>query len=267
MSTSTDGLLEIPAPQFHAYFDRKPFYVGHKLAAHALFSLPELAGLAVRLPPTQVACDGGPARRPSLQACAQAILDVERSPCWVLLWDVQADARYGALLDDILAQVRPHAEALRPGTHRPQGFIFISSRAIETPFFADPARGFLLQIRGSEIAFCGGTGAIAAGRRPPADDRALAGAWRLPLPAGSGVHFPMHAPRWVRSDGDVSISLGVTFHGREASRRARPDLGAEPPRQPGLEPPAARRPRLLDAAAHLGARAFAQLRRRVHRPA
>jgi hypothetical protein len=270
MSSTTDGLLAIPAPQFRAYFDRKPFYLGHKLAGHPLFRLPELAALSTRLPPAVVEHDEGPAgtpthperiRRPA-RPCAATILDVERQPCWVLLRDVQWDARYGRLLEDIFAELWPHADVLRPGACR-QGNIFISSRPALTPFHLDPEHDFLLQIRGSKTLHMWDP--RDRGVPQPHDDRYLAWAWRLPLPAGSGVHVPLHAPHWVRTEGDVSISFSVTFRSHAYGRRELPHRASVHPRRPLLTPATSGRSRFWDTAAQLGMRAFANVRRRVHR--
>jgi hypothetical protein len=278
--------LQIPEQPFRLYFDRKPFYIRHNLGEHPLFALDQLAALSRRLPPEVVECNEGHSGaygRPELtrQAslpCDQAILNVQQRPCWVLLRQVQRDPVYGPLMDELLAEIRPHSEPLRPGMCRPEGFIFVSSRQAVTPYHFDPEHNFLLQIRGRktvhmwdpEDRFVLPEPAIDAfycdaadNRNQPYDDRFLTTAWVLPLPAGQGVHFPLHAPHWVRTDSDVSISFSVTFRSRESNRRELLHLANGRLRKLGLRPPGVGRWALWDAGAHLGIRVAEKLRRRL----
>jgi hypothetical protein len=278
--------FDIDPTRFAAYFDRKPFYLQHQLGDHPLFSLRELAALSQRLPPEVVEWNEGHAGaygrpdaiRPPALGCAETILGIEQRPGWVLLRLVEKDPIYKALLDELLDEIRPLSEPVRPGMWRREGFLFISHRAAVTPFHFDPEHNFLLQLRGSKTVYMWDPedrlvlpraaiesyyASLADNRNQPYDDRFLATAWTLPLGAGQGLHFPLHAPHWVRTESDVSISFSITFRS-ELSRRLSLVHGTNGHlRRLGIEPPPFGASRLWDTAAAVGFRAYEGVKRRL----
>ncbi|HEY0709757.1 MAG TPA: cupin-like domain-containing protein, partial [Polyangia bacterium] len=152
--------LELDAQLFDAYFDRKPFYVSHRLMDHPLFSLKELAALSTRLPAPLVEADDGqtsekaidPTRKAS-RSPAETILQAAERPAAVTLRQVQNDPRYQQLLDEILDEMKPLTEKIRPGMCRREGFIFVSSCQKVTPYHFDPEHNFLLQVRGHKTVY------------------------------------------------------------------------------------------------------------------
>src|SRR6185295_4873736 len=90
---------------------------------------------------------------------------------------------------------------------------------------------------------------VRSNRDQPYRDDFMASAWVLPLAAGQGVHFPLHAPHWVRTESDVSISLSITFRTRRSKFSAGVHTANGHVRRFGFEPPAPGVSRLWDALA------------------
>jgi len=161
-----------------------------------------------------------------------------------------------------------------------QGFLFVSSRAQVTPFHFDPEYNFLLQARGRKTIcmwdpsnrfvlpasaldnYYAGIGGDPRylNRNHQYRDEFMASAWQLPVEAGQGVHFPLHAPHVVRTESDVSISLSVTFRTRRSQFYSMVHGANGHVRGLGIEPPAPGTSRLWDMAANV---AFRGLRKSV----
>ena len=102
--------LVIDQPAFSANFQRRPFYIQHRLGDHPLFQFPSLAELSGRLPKPMVEWNAGHAGaygkqdeiRPAELPCAQTIPTVGERPAWVLLRHVESDPLYKDLLDGLL---------------------------------------------------------------------------------------------------------------------------------------------------------------------
>ena len=270
---------------FAANFDQRPFYVAHTLAGHPLLQLPALAALADRLPAKLLewhSNESGAFTKPGLKqpaalSCAETILAIGERAAWVLLLQIEHDPLYRKLLDELLDEIAPLSEPVRPGMFQRQGFLFVSSRAAVTPYHFDPEHNFLLQIRGRKTvcmwdprnrfalpaaaidryyAGLDAGGEAAYGNRNLLwRDEFMASAWQLPLEPGQGLHFPLHAPHTVRTESDVSISLSVTFRSRRARFRAMVHGANGRLRALGIEPPPPGRSLLWDATANFGYRA------------
>lgn len=230
---AADGrLLEIDAGLFRACFDRRPFYIGHRLVGHPLFALPRLIELACALPAEDVEYNAGDvplSLKPELTprnglSPEETLRRIEECRSWMVLKSVEKDPEYAALLRACLEEVCVHSEPLRPGMRDPQGFIFVSSPGSVTPYHMDPEHNFLLQIRGTKAIslFDGRDRSIlseaelerfhAGGHRnleyrPEYEAKA----WHGRLVPGLGLHFPATAPHHVRNGDDVSVSFSITF--------------------------------------------------------
>jgi hypothetical protein len=272
------SLLSIDEATFKAGFNREPFFVRHELAGHPLFELASLAALSTRLPAPMVEWNAGHAGaygkpdaiKPSRRPCAETILGVATEPAWVLLRNVQEDPQYARLLDELLDEIEPYSEPLLPGMCQRQGFLFISSEAAVTPYHFDPEYNFLMQVRGHKTVHMWNPAnrsvltAVAIddhyafdrdNRDQPYRDNFLESAWILPLGPGQGLHFPLHAPHWVRTESEVSVSFSITFRTRESKfREAVHAANGELRRAFGFEPPAPGKSALWDAFAHVGFR-------------
>ncbi|HEU0175070.1 MAG TPA: transcription factor [Blastocatellia bacterium] len=233
-------LLEIDGEAFRAGFNRAPFLVKHHLADHPLFSLRRLIELANRLPEEKVKYNGadisvatglyeGPRTGLSIRETIQRI---EECRSWMVINNVELDPEYRQLLDRCLDEVQLFSEPIDPGMFRREGFIFISSPGSITPFHADPEYNFLLQIRGKkQISIWDGgdrsilsEGALEKYFSDFETQIAFNEEYRqkasiFELTPGTGLHFPVVAPHWVRNGDEVSVSFSITFRTLASERR------------------------------------------------
>jgi hypothetical protein len=278
--------LTFDAPIFAANFDRRPFYLAHRLADHRLMELPEIAALSERLPQNLVEWNvRGPrvyGRRepggPPTKSCAEAIRRVGEVPAWVLLREIEHDPDYRDLLDELLDEVKPLSEPYRAGMCQREAFLFVSSSEAVTPFHFDPEHNFLLQVRGHKTvhmwdptnrwvlpaaaldAHYAARPGSAGNRDQPYRADFLASAWVLPLRAGQGLHFPLHAPHMVKTESEVSISLSITFRSRRSKFRAAVHAANGHVRMVGLNPPEPGVSHLWDVTANVGYRSYRTIR-------
>lgn len=245
--------LEIDAARFARDYDRRPFKIGHRLVGHPLLALPRLVELAQGLAGSVLyfradhainqVDESAPLQkhtfvnrdlaRPPL-GVAETVERIESCNAWLQLRDVGKDPAYAALLHELIAEFRPHAEPLSPGMTGARADIFVSSPNAITPFHLDEEHNFLLQVRGSKVL------SVADGSRPevlseqhlsdffrdrgelaPYSEQLEKLSERVELGPGEGVHIPPCHPHWVKNGQEVSISLGVLWHSDvTASRRA-----------------------------------------------
>ena len=259
-----EPLLAIDAAQFATHFGREPFTIGHRLAQHPLFEVERILELAQRLPepcieynagelPVAIEHDRTPMNGLSPEETIRRIAECKS---WIVLKYVEQDPEYGALLEECLAEVRPHSEPLAPGMCGAQAFVFLTSPGSVTPYHIDPEHNFLLQIRGAktihmydgldrsllseehlESFYCD------RGRNLPFESWYDEKAWVFDLPAGQGLHFPVTYPHWVQNSDDVSISFSITFRTPDLDRRRALYQMNDGLRRRGLSPsPVGKRP-------------------------
>jgi hypothetical protein len=275
--------LDIDAGQFRAGFNRRPFMIGHHLAGHPLFELPRLLELATRLPESCVAYNAGDIAvaeglyrgpRNGLSA-EETIRRIEDCRSWMVLKHVEADARYNALLDSCLDEVRRHSEPLAPGMRKREGFIFISSPGSVTPYHLDPEYNFLLQVRGSKAVHIWNPGDPVVLTDEELEDFFTSEEQKnltfkgeheqrasvFELTPGRGLHFPVTAPHWVRNGDGVSVSFSITFQTPASERRAVVYRVNAALRRRGLKPTPAGRSAILDAVKYNAWRAARRMKR------
>jgi hypothetical protein len=234
-------LLDIDGETIRAGFNRAPFLIRHRLASHPLFSLQRLIELANRLPEEKVKYNGadisvatglyeGPRTGLSIQ---ETIRQIEECRSWMVIKNVELDPEYRQLLDRCMDEVQLFSEPIDPGMFRREGFIFISSPGSITPFHMDPEHNFLLQIRGKKQISVWDSkdrsvlSEITLEKYFSDVDRQIAfkeeyqqKASIFELTPGTGLHFPVVAPHWVRNGDEVSVSFSITFR-TPASERQR----------------------------------------------
>jgi hypothetical protein len=235
----TPTLIDV-APSAIALFDRKPFLVRHRLDHHPLFELPRLLQLAQLLPKENIEYNAGdlplslgdhptPGNGLSVDETLRRIRDCRS---WMALKNVEQDPEYATLLEQCLAEIFRYAGGRIAGMRQQEGFIFVSSPGAVTPYHMDPEHNFLLQIRGSKTVaifdpadrellphetlerFHSGFR-----RKLVLDDGHRDRAREFRLEPGSGLHFPVTAPHWVRNGDAVSVSFSITFRSRACDRR------------------------------------------------
>jgi hypothetical protein len=239
---ATSALLEIDAERFRENFDRRPFLIGHRLAAHPLFSLPRLVELARELPADCVEYNAGnlgvnqdPALTPKTGlSVEETIRRIEECGSWMVLKYVERVPAYRDLLEACLAEFRVHTEPISPGMDRHEGFIFIGSPGAVTPFHMDPEFNFLLHVHGPKTmrVFPREDRSLLAEeqieefytagkpRNLPYQEEFASKAVAFELAPGMGVHVPVNAPHWVQVGASYAVSFSVTFRTHQSDRRA-----------------------------------------------
>ena len=239
-SRSPGGHLALHPLEFEKKFAREPFLIQHSLCGHPLFEVERILDLLHRLPEQCVEYNAGklpismdPALTPrNGMSPEETIRRIEECESWIVLKYVEHDPDYRRLLDECLAELRPYTEPITPGMTQAQAFVFITSPGSVTPYHIDPELNFLLQIQGSKQVhlFDGRDREILThedlenfycdrGRnlqlQPQHEDKA----WVFDLASGSGLHFPVTYPHYVRNGDAVSISFSITFRTPDLDRR------------------------------------------------
>lgn len=257
--------LQIDGDEFARSYGERPMAVGHGLVDHPLLTLDALAELADRMPADSVernpanlplVLPGGGNPRGGVDSAGDRIRALAGANDWIVLWNVEQDRAYKALLDEVLDEADRLLAGRDGGICRREGFVFLSSANSLTPVHFDPEHNFLLQVRGTKEMNVGRFATTAAAQRElerfyRGGHRNLEGVPGEPdvfrLEPGTGVYVPTHAPHWVRNGDDVSISFSVTFHTPVVLRHGRVHtlnaglrrLGLSP-RPPGRSVPADR---------------------------
>jgi len=276
------NLVRADPRAFAAYFDRKPFYVDHALAAHPAFALERLMGLARALPEQFVEWNAGEIEVGRAEASPRNGLSAEETvrriaecKSWLVLKRVEQSPDYRALLHACLESFGP----LAPAMHDEQAFIFVSSPGAVTPFHMDPEHNFLLQIHGTKTVhmwapddrYVVGEDAVEelfaafSQRNLPYRPEFLQTAHVLPLAAGQGVHFPVAVPHWIQNGPEVSVSFSITFRSQQSARRSRAYRANAKLRSLGLNPPPVGRSAVADLARSLAVQALDAARARLKR--
>ncbi len=240
LSSEPGTLLEFDPVQFAECFDRKPFFISHRLCEHPLFDLERLLKLAQTLPEKHIEYNAGtlPVNQDQKLtprnglSVAETVRRIRECKSWMVLKWVEYDPAYRALLEQCLSEVRQHSDAIRPGMCQPQAFIFLTSPGSVTPYHIDPEHNFLLQVRGSKIVrlFNGNDPTIlsheelekfygARQRNFALREENRDRCWTYDLQPGLGLHFPVTFPHWVQNGDDVSVSFSITFRTPDLDRR------------------------------------------------
>jgi hypothetical protein len=225
---------------FRKYFDHLAFEFRHRLAEHPLFETERLLQLAKRMAtnPADVYYDSGKVaigqRWDQVPVCDvpidQLLERLETANAWIVLRKAENFPEYAALLDECIAEiVTLTGRNLRDVMKLQNAIIFINSPNRVSSYHIDRECNFLLQIRGTktisvfdrrdrnvlpeeEIERFWAVDNNAALFKPLFQDRAMV----LELTPGSAIHIPVNSPHWVQNGPEVSVSLSVNFHYRDA---------------------------------------------------
>jgi cupin superfamily protein len=277
--------LQIDGKLLRECFPNRHFRIAHRLTDHPLFTIERLLRLAKSLPPHFVEYYSGKAavsQDPSTTpvtglSLEETIRNIDVTDSWVALKYVELDPDYRALLLECVEEVRQHSEAILPGTHQLEAYIFISSPGSVTPFHFDPEHNFLLQIRGSKLVHAWTSDRagineldlehyyLGGHRNIPLRDEIVSQEETFPLAAGQGLHIPVHSPHWVKNGDEVSISFSVTFRSALLARDASIRWLNGRLRRFGLSPRPPGRALMVDAAKVWMSRAARTAIRRLRR--
>ena len=225
---------------FAASFDRKPFAFEHRLADLSLFAPQRLLQLARQMAkdPSDVYYDAGDVRVdqrwdqvPACDLPIDVLLNrIETAGAWVILRHAEKDPEYAALLDACMDEIEALSGFdLRRISKLRNAIIFINSPNRISSYHIDRECNCLLQIRGtktvhvfdrddrdvlseSEVERFWTVDNNAAVYKPHLQDRAHV----FELGPGRAVHIPVNAPHWVRNGPEVSVSLSINFHYKDA---------------------------------------------------
>ena len=216
---------------FAANYPEGPHRIEHALDQHPLLEIGALAALAEQLAQSSVeynrgdvpiGVDGKPGT--TGLSIGETIRRVHEANSWAVLKNIEQVPAYGALLLDLLGELRPEIEARTWPMLTPQGFIFISSPNAVTPYHFDPEHNILLQITGSKVMtqFPAGDARFAPDevhenyhlggpRELKWDDAFLSMGREIALEPGQALYVPVMAPHFVRNGPASSISLSITW--------------------------------------------------------
>jgi hypothetical protein len=224
-----------------ALYPEAPGIVPHGLVGHPLFELEALIALAARMRPIDVeqnigdlpiGIDPDKVAHNGLSV-ADTIRGIEENGSWMVLKFVEQDPLYRALLEEVLAEIRPLVAAKTGAMIKLEGFIFLSSPNAMTPFHFDPEHNILMQLRGSKTmtVFPAGDGEIAdarlheafhmgAHRNLPFRDEFATKGTPFEIGPGQAIYVPVKAPHFVRNGPGTSISFSVTWRSEWSYREA-----------------------------------------------
>ena len=229
---------------FAAAYPETPHKLAHSLKDHPLLELGALAELGERLPDRSVehnrgdlpiGVDGKP--EATGLAIGETIRAIDTSNSWAVLKNIEQDTLYGALLADLLGELRGEIVAKTGRMMKTQGFVFVSSPNAVTPYHFDPEHNILLQLVGEKAmtVFPAGVSRFApdrvhetyhtgGGRELKWGDELGDGGTVFTLAPGDALYVPVMAPHHVRNGPRPSISLSITWRSEwsfaEADARA-----------------------------------------------
>jgi len=250
----------------------------HNFHEHPMLQLPQLELLAKELmldskcrflaPGTTVASEFTHSPRSPLKRDLDEVFRrIEEPGTWIALYNIETIPRYLALLEEIIATVRPHIEREQRDIIKMTGFIFISAPPSVTPFHIDRENNFWLQLRGHKTITTWDREdrhTVAAADvddfivwrsldKVRLKDDARARGRELDRGPGEGLYFPSTTPHmtvsdtdWVRPGDGVAISIGVNFYTNVTRRHALVHQANWMLRRLGLEPTPPRRHAWLD---------------------
>ena len=226
-------------------FPLKPFAIRHQLSGQALLTLPALAELAAGMPRDlieynsgKVAISQNPDHVPSVDLDPVDIVrSIESAGAWMVLKHVETVPHYQRLLEDALlsvARARGFSSLEQAGFEQIEGFIFISSPHSTTPFHLDGEDNFFIQIHGDKTFAIYDNfdhsiaseddieRAMTKHRNLVFEDNFEARGTKFQLADGDGCYVPYQWPHWVKTGGQHSISMAITW--KTAAVRRKNDL-------------------------------------------
>jgi hypothetical protein len=221
---------------FAAAYNRRPFFVHHRLPEHPLFQLDALLRLCRRLPANQVKYRFGVVPvdtdfDKSLDGFREgltrdeAIEQLEQRQAYIVINNPERDGEYQPAIEQLLGEIAAQTRSLDPWINWYSTYVFISAQGSVTPYHMDREMNFLLQVRGTKTArlwdpfdeqvmSSAQKDVLLTDRdapRPTYSPLLDAKAMVFALAPGRGVHHPFIAPHLVTTGPQLSISLAITF--------------------------------------------------------
>ncbi len=217
---------------FADHYPQIDFPLRHGLSQHPLLNMYALSNLASQLPAKDVEQRAATTENPDGFSqvdhdpvrASQAIVNMLRTPCWVMLRDIQQNPDYANLLDQIIDPLRTQISAKTGAINMLRGFIFISAPGTLTPLHFDPEFNILMQISGHKTftTYPALPPYLSAQQQ---ENFHAEGNNILPwgtqyhpagtpheLDPGDALFVPYKAPHWVKASGNApSVSLSITW--------------------------------------------------------
>ncbi len=176
-----DRIIEGDTSDFHKKFNRSPFMFTHHLGDHPLFEIPRLVELASTIlksekeshrkptlsPDDLIPFDGvffgtgkvkarmkwGDMIAKEKETLLEQMSNIQESDSWLLLYSVQRDPEYKALLHQVVDELEELTGIpLRKDITTLDAYIFVASPHSITPYHIDHESTFLFQIHGERDA-------------------------------------------------------------------------------------------------------------------
>lgn len=265
--------------------------VQHRLVEHPLLQPDQLIELGKRLEGIgrvrthSSGADAGtpfntaPRLHPNRKTAADTLQNIRDAKAWMSLLNVQTDATYRALVDEVLGELQPRIECVDPGMCYRGGWIFITSPNTVTPFHFDKEHNFILQVRGRKTLYVWDHRDTVAASEQARDrfhashERDLLG-WSedlrgrarvFQLEPGMGAYMPSTSPHMVENGAEPSITVSFTYYTTATRRDSLLHKAHDRLRCVGFDPPAVGSSRLLDGMLHASFRSVERMQQSVRR--
>jgi hypothetical protein len=256
-------VIEGDAADLREKFNRAPFMFTHHLGDHPLFEIPRLVQLASTILQSEKEVHRQPVLSPDdlipfggvfigsgkvkaqmkwgdmiakeKEDLLEQMSNIQNSDSWLLLYSVQRDPEYRALLHQVVDEIEElTGMPLRKDITTLDAYIFVASPHSITPYHIDHESTFLFQIHGERNAnlFNQYENSVLSdqeleefyvGNLSAANykEEYQSKAYVFPLTSGKGVHHPIRAPHWYKNGNSHSVALGIHFGMRSFDLPAR----------------------------------------------
>lgn len=242
-------IIEPERSKFRDDFGRNSFIFHHNLAGNPLFELPRLTALAetllkiegptaIRWKNSEAPVDAKWGQKPPSEQIAnvsEAIQNLDKSGSWVVLYRVQNDPEYSALLEQALDEIEEMiGRPLRSEITWKDSYIFMASPHATTPYHIDHETACLLQVHGDRIAHLWDQKDRSILTEPEIEnyylgdigsanysEKKLEKAYTYKMNAGTGVHHPTLAPHDYKNGDTYSVAIGIHLCLKDIDRLAR----------------------------------------------
>lgn len=288
MSGSGDCTVELDWSTFNPWRIQS---FRHRLMDHPLLAIDSLVALGGRLETrgrvrthsnaveAGTSFNNAPRLHPNTRSAADTLSHIADARAWMSLLNVQTDAQYRVLVDEVLDGIRQHIEPVDPGMCYRGGWIFITSPNTITPFHFDKEHNFLFQLQGRKKIYVWDhrdtvTASEAARDRFHACHERDLLEWSeslreraqvFELEPGQGAYMPSTSPHMVENGDGPSITMSFTYYTDATRRDSLLHRAHYKMRKLGLNPAAVGANRVLDALVHGSMRTLTDVRLLVRR--
>ena len=254
----------------------------HQLMAHPLLDIGSLVELGQRLESkgrvrthsndaqAGTSFNSAPRLHPNARSAADTLAHIADAKAWMSLLNVQTDAQYRVLVDDVLDGIEHSIRSRDPGMCYRGGWIFVTSPRTVTPFHFDKEHNFLFQVQGRKKVYVWdhrdtATASEAARDRFHACHERDLLEWSealreraqvFELQPGEGVYMPSTSPHMVENGDGPSITMSFTYYTRATRRDSLLHRAHYRLRGYGLRLPAVGQRPMLDALLHASLRSI-----------